>query len=164
MVLADAENPQTRAFREVTEYLSAALAIGRDLTGGYLFPVVERNRERGSVAITAPRTTAALQAHLRAGGLPDDFTMHSCRVGASLSKSLAGTAVNEIMKIGVWKTERVARCYIGATTSAGATSKGKGGRGGGSQRTGTGDNSYAIAMDFPLSQAFQGDFAASKRR
>ena len=84
------------------------------------------------MAITAPRMTAALQAHLGAGGVTDRFTMHSFTVGGSLSKSLAGTAVDEIMKIGGWKTERVARYYIGATTSAVATSKGK--RDGGSRR------------------------------
>ena len=32
--LADAENAQTCAFRGVTEYISAALAIGWDLTAG----------------------------------------------------------------------------------------------------------------------------------
>ena len=101
VVLADAEYPQTCAFQGATEYISAALAIGWDLTAGY--------GERGSVAITAPRMTATLQAHLRAGGLPDHVTMNSFRVGGSLSKSLEGTAVHVIMKIGGWKTERVAR-------------------------------------------------------
>ena len=53
MVLPDADNPQTCAFRGVTEYISAAFAIGWDVTAGYLFPVVECNGERRSVAITA---------------------------------------------------------------------------------------------------------------
>ena len=105
---------------------------------------------------------AALQAHLRAGRLPDHCTMHSFRAGGSLSKSLAGAAVNEIMKIGGWTTERVERYYIGPTASAGANSEGKGKRDGGSQRAR--DNSYAIAMDFPLSQAFQDDFSACMQR
>ena len=43
--------------------------------------------------------------------------MHSLRVGGSLSEPLAGTAVDEIMKLGGWRTERVATAYIGATTS-----------------------------------------------
>ena len=38
--------------------------------------MVELNGERGMMAITAPRMTAALQAHLRAGGMPNHFTMH----------------------------------------------------------------------------------------
>ena len=74
VVLADAENPQTCAFRGITEYISAAVAIGWDLTAGYLFPVVELNGVRGTMAITAPRMTAALLAHLRAGGMTDHFT------------------------------------------------------------------------------------------
>lgn len=43
--------------------------------------------------------------------------MHSFRVGGSLSRSLAGTAVDEIMQLGGWKTEAMAKHYIGATTS-----------------------------------------------
>ena len=43
--------------------------------------------------------------------------MQSFRVGGSLSKSLAGTAVDEIMQIGGWKTESVAKYYIGATST-----------------------------------------------
>ena len=62
--------------------------------------MVELNGERGTTAITAPRMTAAPQAHLRAGGMTDHFTMHLFRVGGSLSKSLACTAVDEIIKIG----------------------------------------------------------------
>ena len=86
--------------------------------------------------------------------------MHSFRVGGSLRKSLAGTAVDEVMKIGGWKTERVAWCYVGVTTSAVATSKGK--RDAGSRRER--DNSYAIALDFPQTQAFLDDFASCKQR
>lgn len=61
--------------------------------------------------------TAALQGHLRTAELPSLFTMHSFRVGISLGKSLAGTTMNELMKIGDWKTESVAKCYIGAASS-----------------------------------------------
>ena len=128
-----------------------------------MLPVVEANRERGSVAIIAPRLTASLKAHPRAGGgLSDHVTMHSFRVGGSLSKPLAGTAVDEMMKIGGWKTERVARYYIGPTTSAGANSQEQGKRDRGSQRAR--DSIYAIAMNSPLSRAVQDDVAACKQR
>ena len=45
--------------------------------------------------------------------------MHSFRVGGPISRSLAGTAVNETMKLGGWKTEVVAasRFFIGPTSS-----------------------------------------------
>ena len=85
----------------VTEYIAAALAIGWDLTPGYLFPMMDENGGRGTVPLTAPRMTAALQAHLRAYGIPGQLTMHSFRLGGSVSRSLEGTAVDEIMKIGV---------------------------------------------------------------
>ena len=43
--------------------------------------------------------------------------MHSFRVGGSLSKSLAGAAVDEMMKISGWKTESIAKYYVGAVSS-----------------------------------------------
>ena len=50
--------------------------------------------------------------------IPAHFTMHPFRVGGSLSKSLAGTPVDEFtLQLGGWKTEAMARHYIGATTS-----------------------------------------------
>ena len=116
MVLADGECPQICAVRGVTEYIAAALSIGWDLTAGYLFPMVDENGGRGTVPLTAPRMTAALQAHLRAAGIPRPFTMHSFRVEVSVGRPLGGTAIHEIMKLGGWKTERVVRYYIGATT------------------------------------------------
>ena len=72
---------------------------------------------RGHLPLSAARMTAFLQSHLRAEELPSHFTMHSLRVGGSLGKCLAGTAVDEIMKIGGWKTESVAKYYIRATSS-----------------------------------------------
>ena len=66
------------------------------------------------------------------------------------------------MKIGGWKTERVARYYFGPITSVEANSERKGKRDGGSQRAR--DNSYEIAMNFPLSQAFQDDYTVCKKR
>ena len=88
--------------------MSAAQRIGWDLTAGHIFPVVTTEGGRGSRPLSAARMAAFLQVHLREAGLPDHFTMHSFRVGGSLARSLAGTAVDEIMKIGGWKTEAIA--------------------------------------------------------
>ena len=103
--------PQTCALREVIKYMPAAPGIGWNLTGGHLFPVVEPNEGRGTVALSTPPMAAALQMHLQAAGLPDNYTMHSFRPGGFLSKSLAGTAVDDIKKIGGSKTEQVAWYY-----------------------------------------------------
>ena len=102
-MLADRNCPVVCAFRAVTAYISAAQRMGWDLTA--VFPVVTAQGGRGSLPLPAARMTTALQGHFRAGGLSSHFTMHSFRLGGSLSKSLAGTAVDEIMKIGSWKTE-----------------------------------------------------------
>ena len=84
-----------------------------DLTAGNILPALAAAGGRGRVPLSTTGMTATLQGHLRAAELPRHFTMHSFRVGRSLSKSLAGTAVDEIMKIGGWKTESVAKHYSG---------------------------------------------------
>ena len=100
VVLADRVCPETCASRTVTAYISAAQRIGWDLTVGHLFPVVMTEGGRGSPPLSAARMTASLQARSREAGLLDHFTIHSFRVGGSLTRSLAGTAVDEIMEIG----------------------------------------------------------------
>ena len=75
--------------------------------------------QQGNETMTAPKMKDALQRHLRAASLPDHFTIHSFRVGGSLSQSLAGTPVDEIMKIGGWKTRKMATHYIGQTCGGG---------------------------------------------
>ena len=104
---------------------------------------------------------AGLQMHLCAAGLPDHYCMHSFRVGGSLSKSLEGTEVDEIMKIGGWKTEQPARYHIGATTSVPARATGRM-RDGPSKRERESD--YETATDVPHSLAFEEDFASCTRR
>ena len=130
-----------------------AQRMGWDITAGHVFPVVTAEGGRGSLPLPADRMTTALQGHLRAAGLPSHFTMHTFRVGGYLSKSLNGTAVDEIMKIGGWKTESVAKYYIGATS---------GGKVHGSKRKR--GQSYASASELPLSPEFQKHFAACSRK
>ena len=62
--------------------------------------MVTTGGNRGRLPLFTARVTATLQGHLRAAEPPNHFMMHSFRVGGPLSKSLAGTAVGEIMKIG----------------------------------------------------------------
>ena len=148
-MLADRDYPVVCAFRTVTAYISAAQLTGWDLTAGHLFPVVTAEGGRKSLPSSAARMTTILQEHLRGAGLPSDLTMHSFRVGGSLSKSLARTTVNEIMKIGGWKTESVAQYYIEATSSGKVyNSKRKRGQ------------NYVSARELPLSPEFEKYFAA----
>ena len=53
-------------------------------------------------------------------GRPGDFRVPisaAQRMGWNLTGGYLGTAVDEIMKIGSWKTESVAKYYIGTTSS-----------------------------------------------
>ena len=150
-MLADRECPPICAFREVTTHISAAQRIGWDLTTKHLFPVLTAQGGRGRLPLSAARMTAELQDYLRATELPIYFSMHSFRVRGSLSESLGGTTVYEIIQIGGWKTESVARyCYIGATSSSGHM------RGSKRKRR----QSYADTSELPLSPKFETDFAA----
>ena len=126
MVLADRDCPVVCPLRAVTAFISAAQRMWWDSTAGHLFPVVTAGGGRGNLPLPAARMTSALQAHLRAVELPSHFTVHSFREGGALSKSLAGTAMDEIVEIGGWKTESVAKYYIGTTSC---------GKGLGSKRT-----------------------------
>ena len=49
--------------------------------------------------------------------MPSHIMMHSFPLGGSPSTFLTGTVVDEILKIGGWKTESIAKYYIGATSS-----------------------------------------------
>ena len=64
-----------------------------------------------------------------------------------------GTPMDEIMQIGGWKTEGMARYYVGATTSK---------RAAGAKRQR--EQACANASDLPLSPKFADDFAACSRR
>lgn len=107
VVLADRGKYQPCPALAVAGYITVAQGIGWDLTSGLLFPSFGVDRSRGLSPLPPPRLTASLQSHLREAGLTVHYTMHSFRVGGSVSESLTGTAVDEIMKLGGWKTGSV---------------------------------------------------------
>ena len=84
----DVACPSICAVRNVTAYINAAEGIGWDLSQGHLFPAVLPEGTRGRAPLTAAQMTAALQQHLRVAGLPPRYTMHSFRVGGSVTQSL----------------------------------------------------------------------------
>ena len=118
-----------------------------------MFPVVEPNGGRGTVALSAPRMTAAMPMYLCAAGLPDNYTMHSFRVEGLLSKSLAGTAVDDMKKIWGWKTEALARHHIDAPTLHSAAAGGTGEKCDGFPKRKS-ESAYAADNDLPPSLAF----------
>lgn len=95
---------------------------GRTLGLGFdsrsLLPVAA-DGSRDRVPSTAVQMTAPLQAHPKAE-LESRRTSLCIRsvLGGSLTRSLEGSAVDEIIKIADWKTQSLAERYIGPTTSA----------------------------------------------
>ena len=123
VVLADPEQAETCSVRT-----GGVLRISRRLSakGGislleHLFPVVAVDSQRSNEPVTAPKMKDALQQHLRAAGfVPDHFTVHSFRVGGSLRHILwLEPRVDEIMKIGGWKTHKMTAHYIGQICGSG---------------------------------------------
>ena len=96
--------------------------------------------------------TTALQDQLRAAELPSHLPMDSFRVGGPLSKYLPGTAGDEIMSIGGWKTESVAKYHIGLIAC---------GKTYGSKRKRSPElYTPTLASCWPLSLEFEKDFAS----
>ena len=149
VVFVDKESPQTCAFRGVTWYIYAAHSVGWNLAKDHLFPLIIADGRRGAVTMSTQRMTAALQGHRRMAGVLDHLNLYSFRVGGSVTKSFAGTAVDEIMTIGRWKPESIAKYYIGSITSTGVQASKK-----------TQDHSYAHANDLSLSHNRESDFSA----
>ena len=139
------EIPRDVHVRGVHRVHSAAQSIGWNLAKGHLFPLALADGSRGPVPMSAQRMTAALQGHLRLAGLPRPLH-HALLSRGSVTKLLAVTAVDEIMKIGRWKTESVAKYYIGSTTSTGVRR--------------ARDHGHAPANELSLSQKFESDFSA----
>lgn len=132
---------RTRLYRRGgSNAVAAALAIGWKLTAGHLSPVVEQKGNGGwslVAAVCRPRASRDCLAMLRLG------------VRSSFSRSLAGVASDEIMKIGDWKMEQMARCCSRTiTTRAPAVASSKLKRNRDSKRERTSD--YGINLDLPL--------------
>lgn len=98
VVLADRNN--ICAVRGWSAYVAVAYGVGRGLGSGHLLLVVAFDGSRGLSPVAPSRMMAALQSHLRGADLPVYCTMHSFRVGGYLTESLAGSTVDENMKLG----------------------------------------------------------------
>lgn len=145
VVLATGD-PDTWVMRWVNECINAAQAIGWDLSSGYLFSTPKQDDgTRGTSRLVAKDMTGALKSHLQEASLSTLFTMHFFRVGGSLSRAMAGEAIEQIMQVGGWKTEAIARYYVEPSAKR--------------RRA----QDYSAANEAPLSRAFEADFAACIR-
>ena len=63
--------------------------------------------------------TTRLRHHMEAAGLTTKkYTMHSFRVGSAVSQALQGNSLMDIMRNVFWKSEVVAKRYIGFGASS----------------------------------------------
>ena len=81
--------------------------------------------------------TRLLQSYLKRAGMSNKSTMHSFRAGGAVAQALAGEDIAAIMRRGFWKTEAIARRYLGA--------------GGLPRHATTAEVAYKWADEFPLS-------------
>lgn len=107
-MLANRVFPATCALRVVAAYICAAQRIGWDITTGHLSLWLQiRVKVSGAVC---------LSAMVFAGGRAAK-PLHDALLLRGRLLQHAGTAVGGIMKIGGWKTESLAKHYIGSTSS-----------------------------------------------
>ena len=105
------------------QYVEATQSCKWDMSGGYLFPDIDvtsvTQTARRSSPVSPQCMTSRLKIHTKRAGLIEKcYTMHSFRVGSAVFLALQGRTVFEIMHRVFWKSEDVARRYVGLGASA----------------------------------------------
>ena len=121
-LVPDKDMPETCAVAATIRYAQAADSCGWDMSAGYLFSEMsasgERIPKRRARPLSAKAMAARSKLHLEHAGLgARHFTFHSFRVGCAVSQTIAGKNIAEIMAAVNWKSEKVARRYVGGTTN-----------------------------------------------
>ena len=122
LLAPDKGMPETCAVAATTRYAQAADSCGWDMSAGYLFLEMSASGERIPKRLARPLSAKAMAArfkqHLEHAGLwARHFTFHSFRVGCAVSQTIAGKDIAEIMAAVNWKSEKVARRYVGGATN-----------------------------------------------
>ena len=104
----DTKRMTTCPIRAVDQYIAIGIALGWNMTQGYLFPRISRRPNtgapiRGKTLISAPDMTKALKVHARNAGERTAFTMHSFRSGGALTRVLIGEDLPTVMRRVFWK-------------------------------------------------------------
>ena len=133
-------------------YFDAAHSCGWNLGRGYLFPQVDHTlplpTARWDRAMSPQLMTARLRHHMETAGLTNKkYTMHSFRVGSAVSQALQGTSLVDIMRNVFWKSEVVAKRYVGF----------------GAETTRRGNAATSAAVDAECAYDWVDQFAASKQ-
>ena len=81
-------------------------------------PAGDVEQARGDRAMASRAMTARLQKYAQSAGLAErKFTMHSCRVGAAVTRTIAGQDMATIMASIGWKSKNMAQRYIGSAVA-----------------------------------------------
>ena len=88
------------------------------MSNGYLFPEIpasgDSTPKRLARPLSAKTMAARFKEHLGHAGLGSrQFTFHSFRVGCAVTQTIAGKDIAEIMAAVNWKSEKIARRYVG---------------------------------------------------
>ena len=91
------------------------------MSAGYLFPEMSSAGDRVpkwlARPLSAKNMAARFKQHLEYAGLEvRDFTFHSFRMGCAVSQTILGKDIVEIMAAVNWKSEKIARRYVGGAT------------------------------------------------
>ena len=107
--LANRNCPAICASRPVTAYISAPWRIGSDLTAGHPFPVVTTERFPGpSTSFSSPYDGRPARPLFSGGRVAEALHDAFLSLGRLPQHISDRAAVDEIMKIGGWKTESIA--------------------------------------------------------
>ena len=118
LLAPDNDMPETCAVAAMLCYAQAADSCGWDMSKGYLFPEIpasgDSTPKRLARPLSAKTMAARFKEHLGHAGLGSrQFTFHSFRVGCAVTQTIAGKDIAEIMAAVNWKSEKIARRYVG---------------------------------------------------
>ena len=113
----DTKHMTTCPIRAIEQYIAVEIALGWNMTQGYLFPRISRRPNtgapiRGKTPIPAPDMTKALKVHAHNARERTAFTMHSFKSGGALTRDLAGEDLSTVMQRAFWKKLSIAWRYL----------------------------------------------------
>ena len=118
----DEDMPETCAVGATIRDAQAADSCEWDMSTGYLFPEMPAAGDRIPNRLARPLSAKAMAArfkqHLEHASLgARHFTFHSFRVGCAVLQTIASTGIAEIMAAVNWRSEKIARRYVGGATN-----------------------------------------------
>ena len=123
LLATDNDMPEMCAVAAMLRYAQAADSCGWGMSKGYLFPEIPASGDSTPKWLARPLSAKTMAArfkeHLGHAGLGSrQFTFHSFRVGCAVTQTIAGKDIAEIMAAVNWKSEKIARRYVGGVRAS----------------------------------------------